>query len=301
MSGGFPIANPSLAAERRLGIALVVAAAVLWSLAGLFTRLIALDVWTLLFWRAVFGGALMFAYLVFEHRGRSLAVFGRIGALGWGAAAICAIAMIAYVAALKLTSVANVLVIYAMTPFFAAGIAFAWTGERPSRRTLIASAVSLAGVAVMVSGSARSGRLMGDALALLMTGFFAFSIVMARRDPNFSMTPVNVIAALLCAMVCWPLSQAGVPGPQDLVLVALFGFCTIGGAFVLYMAGAKRLPAAETGLIGLIDTVLGPLWVWLAFQELPGAAALAGGAIVLSAVTWYMATELRGERMARAG
>ena len=281
------------ARERRLGVFLVLIAAFLWSLAGLFTRVIALDVWTLLFWRAVFGGGLMFVYLVVEHRSRCFAVFGRLGALGWSAAGICAIAMVAYVAALKLTSVANVLVIYATTPFFAAGIAFAWTGERPSRRALIASAVSLAGVAIMVSGSARSGKLLGDVLALVMTSFFAFSIVMARRDPNFSMTPVNVLASLLCALACWPLSQAGLPGAQDLLLVALFGFCTIGGAFVLYMAGAKRLPAAETGLIGLIDTLLGPLWVWLAFSETPSLAALIGGAVMLGAVAWYMAGELR--------
>lgn len=279
--------------ERRLGIMLVVAAAILWSLAGVFTRIIALDVWTLLFWRAVFGGGLMLVYMVVEHRGRSLAVFGGIGALGWSAAGICAIAMVAYVAALKLTNVANVLVIYATTPLFAAAIAYVWTGERPSRRAIIASAVSLAGVAVMVSGSARSGRLLGDFLALVMTSFFAFSIVMARRDPSFSMTPVNVLASALCAAVCWPLSQAGLPGAQDLALVALFGFCTIGGAFVLYMAGAKRLPPAETGLIGLIDTVLGPLWVWLAFSETPGKAALIGGAVMLGAVVWYMAAEAR--------
>ena len=204
--------------------------------------------------------------------------------------------MVAYISALKLTSVANVLIVYAMTPFFAAGIAYVWTGERATRRTLLASAIALVGVAIMVSGSAQSGRLAGDALALVMTFTFAGIIVMARRDPTYSMTPVCVTSSFLCIALCWPLSQPGLPSPHDLVVLALFGFCTIGLALILYMAGARRLPAAETGFINLIDTVLGPLWVWLAFAETPVTAALIGGGIVMAAVVWYMAAELRGAR-----
>ena len=279
--------------DRQLGIALVLGAAFMWSLAGVFTRLLPYDAWTLITWRAFFGGVMMTAYMAYEQDGLSLGGFTRIGPLGLGAAAISCIAMIAYISALKLTSVAHVLVIYAMTPLFAAVIAYAWMGERVSRSALIASGIALLGIVVMVGASAGRGRLLGDFLAVVMTSFFAVILVMARRDPAFSMTPVNIVAAVFCVLVCWPLSQAGVPGPRDMMLLILFGFTTTGCALMLYMAGARRLPAAETGLLSLVDTVLGPLWVWLAFNETPGTSALMGGVIVLGAVAWYIATEAR--------
>lgn len=279
--------------DRRLGILLVLGAAIMWSLVGLFTRLIPLDAWTLTTWRALFGGLTMLLYMRYERRGLSLRGFTKIGLLGLAAAAISGIAMIAYIAALRHTSVAHVMVIYAMTPLFAAGIAYAWMRERVSGNTLIASAIALLGIGAMVGGSAGSGGLLGDFLAFIMTSFFAVILVMARRDPTFSMTPVNIVGALLCVLVCWPLSQADLPSGGELLLLAIFGFATTGCALILYMAGARRLPAAEAGLISLLDTVLAPLWVWLAFDEAPGVSALVGGAIVLGAVAWYIVAEAR--------
>jgi drug/metabolite transporter (DMT)-like permease len=77
----------------------------------------------------------------------------------------------------------------------------------------------------------------------------------------------------------------------------VFGLTTIGLAFVLFMEGAKFIPSAEAGLISLLDVVLGPLWVFIAFGENPGLATMLGGAIVLAAAVWRMAPELRQERV----
>ena len=77
----------------------------------------------------------------------------------------------------------------------------------------------------------------------------------------------------------------------------VFGLTTIGLAFVLFMEGAKFIPSAEAGLISLLDVVLGPLWVFIAFGENPGLATILGGAIVLAAALWRMAPELRQERV----
>ena len=77
----------------------------------------------------------------------------------------------------------------------------------------------------------------------------------------------------------------------------VFGLTTIGLAFVLFMEGAKRIPSAEAGLISLLDVVLGPFWVFLAFGENPGAATVLGGAIVLAAALWRMAPDLAREKV----
>ena len=87
-------------------------------------------------------------------------------------------------------------------------------------------------------------------------------------------------------------------GLTDLGVLFVFGLTTIGLAFVLFMEGAKLIPSADAGLISLLDVVLGPIWVFLAFGENPGLATLLGGAIVLGAAVWRMAPELRRERAA---
>ena len=97
------------------------------------------------------------------------------------------------------TTVADVLVIYATMPFVAAGMALVINGERVSRRTLVAAGVAMIGVVVMVASGLGSGRLLGQALSLLMTATFALMAVLQRRDPSMSMTSINAAAAFVAA------------------------------------------------------------------------------------------------------
>ena len=114
-------------------------------------------------------------------------------------------------------------------------------------------------------------------------------VVLQRRDPGMSMTAINAAAAALASALGFALSPHPPVGAYDLTLLFAFGFTTICVAFGLFMEGAKRIPAAEAGLISMLDVVLGPLWVYLAFGEDPGLATLAGGGFVLVAVIWQMA------------
>ena len=271
------------------GIVLVTAATVLWSTAGLFVRALDLDVWTIQAWRSLFGALALVAIVFIQHGSRTPAVFRSIGRAGLAAVPVSAISMLAYIAALELTTVANVMVVYATVPFVAAGIAFVWIGERPARNTLVASAIALLGISVMAGSATRAGDVAGNALSLLMTASFSVLLVMVRRHPSLPMAPINALGAALCAILCWPLMPAGVPGAVDLAILALFGLTTMGIGYLLFLAGGRLIPSSEAGLIGLLDVILGPLWVWLAFGEQPGEAALTGGGIVFSAVLWYLA------------
>jgi drug/metabolite transporter (DMT)-like permease len=117
---------------------------------------------------------------------------------------------------------------------------------------------------------------------------------MARRYPGLSMAAVIALAGLLCAAVAWPLMQAPVPDARTMAILALFGIATTSLAYLLFLLGARHIPSGEAGLLGLLDTVLSPLWVWLAFGETPTTAALLGGGIVLMSVVWYLGGGLRG-------
>ena len=282
---------------RAYGVVLVSAASILWSTAGLFVRLIdadgPLDLWTMLTWRALFAALSLFLVIALQHRGRTPREIRAIGWPGIAAVPVAAISMVSYIAALKLTTVANVLVIYATVPFLAALLAYLWIGEQVQRRVLAASAVALVGILIMAGSATRPQDIAGNALAFLMTLTFAGLVVMARRYPSLGMAPINALGSVLCALSCWPLMTGATPTAYQLVVLALFGATNTALAFMLFLIGGRHIPSSEAGLIGMLDVVLGPFWVWLVFAEEPGAPALAGGGLVLAAVLWYLAAQLR--------
>jgi len=285
---------PNQSAARRRGALFVLGATFLWSLAGLFARLIPhLDFGTVLFGRAAFGGGfgLLMAFIDWRR--------GRLNArLLWSPFAplvifLSSTAISTYVAALMTTTVADVLVIYATLPFFAAGMAFVITGERASRRTLIAAGVAMVGIVVMVAGELGQGRFLGQALSLFMTATFAMLVVLQRRDPNLPVAPINALAALVAAGFGYAVSKHVAVSAFDVGVLFLFGVTTITIAFAMFMEGAKHVPPAEAALIAMLDVVVGPLLVLLAFGEMPARTTLIGGAFVLVAALWRLAPELR--------
>lgn len=289
---------PGDKSARRRGVLLVLIATVLWSLAGVFARLLAhLDVWTVMGWRALLGAASIAAVGLIEWRNGRLENPLGFGALSPLVALLAMIAISAYTASVMTTTIADVMVIYATLPFVAAAIGFLINGERVSTRTLLASGAALVGIIVIAASGLGSGRLLGQALSMLMTLAFAAMIVLQRRRPGASMIAVNCIGALGSGLFGLANSPLEAISLHDFAILFVFGLTTIGLAFVLFMEGAKFIPSAEAGLISLLDVVLGPFWVFIAFRENPGLATLIGGAIVLGAALWRMAPELRQERI----
>jgi drug/metabolite transporter (DMT)-like permease len=114
------------------------------------------------------------------------------------------------------------------------------------------------------------------------------------------MAPAAALATAITALVALPMAEPLTTGPRDLLLLAFFGVGQFGTGFLLFMAGARSIPVAESSLIGMLEVVLGPLWVWLAVNEQPGLASLAGGALILAALTANTVTDLRTPRRERA-
>lgn len=267
----------------KLGILFVMASAIAWSTAGLFTRLIPLDSWTLLVWRGVFGGLATLAYIVVSERGKTLQRFRSIGWPGLLFAVVSTIAMICYITSLTLTTVAHVAIIYATVPFLAAGLAFAMLGERPTAGSLFASLAALLGVATM-AGLSHEGTMSGDILALLMTVAMAILMVIARLYRSIPVMPAVCVAVFMSSLVSLPFAKHAIPGGQDLVMLAQFGVMNLAIGVIFFVYGSRHLPAIETALISSLDAPLAPIWVWLAFAETPGLATIIGAMIVFAAV-----------------
>ena len=150
------------------GMLLVTAATLAWSSAGLFTRMIPLDSWTLLLWRGVFG-AVALALISFSlERKKSVIEFLSLGRSGWIFAIVSAVGMVLFITALTHTSVAHVSIVYATVPLVTALLAWLILRERPTKDAIAASLAAVVGVGVMV-GVTGEGSLLGDLLALGMT------------------------------------------------------------------------------------------------------------------------------------
>ena len=257
------------------------------------------DLWTMLAWRSLFAALSLAAVAAVQTGWRPRAVLASLGWPGLMAIPISAVSMFSYVAALKLTTVTNVLTVYATVPFIAGALAYVWQGETVRPRFIAASAVALVGIVITTGSATRPQDIAGNGFALLMTVTFAIILVMARRYPHLGLSWINALAAGLCALACLPLMSASVPDARALAVLAAFGITTTALAYLLFLTGGRYVPSGEAGLLGLLDVVLGPLWVWLAFSERPSSAALLGGSIVIVAVAWYLLAELRRPTAAR--
>jgi drug/metabolite transporter (DMT)-like permease len=276
----------------RRGALLVAAAAVCWSSGALIARLVTTTPWTTNLWRSLFASLFLGLTLSVVRR-RTIVAQWRDGGLPVLAVAACmSLASTCFIFSLSLTSVANTLILMATGPYVAGVLGWLVLGERVAPRTWVTMSVALAGAVVMVSTSVARGALVGDLLAIVMAMSFATATVLVRRHPDVPMMPAAALATTLTFLLALPLARPWSATPSDLVLLAVFGIAQFGAGFFLFMAGARLLPAAETSLIGMLETVLGPIWVWLVLAERPSAAALVGGGLILGALATNAVVDL---------
>jgi len=283
---------------RRRGQLFVVLAAIAWSTAGVVQRELSVGTATQLAGRAIFAALALAAFVAVMSRGRPVAAFRAIGVAGLGVAVTTAIASGTFIVALNHATVANVLFMQAASPVAAALLAWFAFGESITRRTALAMAVALTGVALMVGGPG-SGGVLGVTASLVMMLAFAVSIVIVRHRRDVSMLPAICLSQVLVVLVAAPFSHPGSGTGRDLLLLALLGVGQMGLGLAFVTMGARLLPAAEVALITLLEVVLGPLWVWISIAEQPAATAIVGGCIVIVAVL-LQATEKTRARVASA-
>jgi len=266
-----------------LGTILATSAAVAYSTAGYFTRLIELDVPTVLFWRGLYAGLFMSACIAVMHGRETITAIRNIGFAGLLVAILSAAATVCYLNALRLTTVAEVMAINATSPFISGTLAWLLIGEKERRPVVLASVVALVGVLIMVGPGARTGRFEGAALAFMMTLFLALMIVTMRANKSVSMLPASCLSAFLSSIVVWPITSGAIPAGAPMFHLALFGIVQFGLGLIFRTLAIRHITALRSSLLERLQTVLGTFWVWLAFAEAPPVTTIVGGSIVLVA------------------
>jgi len=274
------------AAARRRAIAMMIVAATCWSSGGFLVRAQSItDPWEIVFWRSTFMVLFVAGVLAAMHRRRTIAAVRAVGWPGLASGAFLACTFFFFIASLTRTTVANTFVLMSVAPFTAAIAGKAFLREAVPARTWIAMAIAFAGIVVMFGDSVDAGRLVGNLLALGVPCFFAAQVTVLRKyHATVDMLPQVMIAGVLSIVVAAPLALPITARAGDLAVLAVMGAIQLGAGCLLATAASRHLTATELGLLGLLEPILGPIWVWALMGEHPGRATLVGGAIVLAAV-----------------
>ena len=244
-----------------------------------------------LFYRSIFTFLALLGYLLVRHRTRLIKIFLEIGRPGLITTVLMTGSSISFVGAITLTSVANALVILATMPFFGAVLGWLILGETVKPRTRNSIILAVIGIVVIFSGSLGGGYWIGDLLALMTAFLQGLNLVILRQHKGRDvLTPSLCLSGLFVALLVLPMANPGQTQQGDLQVLMIMGLVIIPVAMVLFLGGARHAPAAEIALLSLIETVLGPLWVWLVVGEVAGTLTLIGGAIVILAVggnAWF--------------
>ena len=266
----------------------------------LLIRLITTDPWTLLACRSLLLGLALTAGLALYYRGETLACFRSIGRQGLLLSLLLALAGLLFVMAVAHTSVANTLIIMSAAPLFAAIMSRLFLKEAVAPRTWIAVILALGGVAIIVQGSLGGGQLLGDLLAIGASAALAGSFTMIRGLRAINMIPAAALSGFIAGLAALPLASPFGLGQSDLGYLLLMGLVMLPVSFALTTLGPRYLPAPEVSLLMLLETFLGPLWVWLVLREEPSPQALIGGAVIVTVLIVHSAIALRRTQTAMA-
>jgi drug/metabolite transporter (DMT)-like permease len=279
-----------------LGAALVAGGALCWSFAGVVTRSLQANPWEIVFWRSVVMSLVL---------GGSMLVFDRAATLdalrrAWRAMLLSAFclsgAFVGFFVALQHTTVANTLVVTASAPLIAALLARVFLGEAVRPATWIAMLAAIGGVSLTVVDSLSVTGFVGPLLALFCAISFAANMVVIRTRPDVNMMFSVVLGGIVSALITLPLAWPFPAPANEIPWLAFLGIVQLGLGLVLFTLGLRHLPAATASLVGLLETVLGPLWVWLAFGETPGLYGFIGGGVILGALALNTLWEARAAR-----
>jgi drug/metabolite transporter (DMT)-like permease len=254
----------------------------------------------IVFWRSVSQSIFVLVFLLARNGGTTLRVFFDIGHSGLLASVFLGLAFFGFVFSITNTTVANTMFLISTVPFFTALLAWPMLRERVTGVTWIAILVALIGVLVMVSQALTMGKLLGNVMGLFCAGSTALYIICIRWGAvggrKIDMIPVVCVAGLVAALISFIFEGGRVSvSSNDLIWCLIAGACQNGPGFMLYTMAARYVAAAELSLLGLVEVIIGPIWVWLLFNEIPALSTVTGGIFVLSAVVglaiWSMYRE----------
>ena len=260
---------------------------------SLFIRLSSIDTWGLVFYRGIIPFFAVFFGMLLIYRLNFFKILMTSGIHGIIYVITFSITNITFVVSIQNTNVANTLVMIATAPMLSAILGSIFLKEPPDKKTLISIIITFLSVIYIFFDSLKLGNFYGDILGFITAIGLAVGAVTIRSAKSKNLVPAAVVGKLLVATFALLFVENFALINQDLIIVPLMCILCVAIPFVLVTIAPRFIPAAEVNLFFLLETIIGPIWVWLIIKEQPSVETLFGGVVIIITIAIHSFLKLR--------
>jgi drug/metabolite transporter (DMT)-like permease len=260
---------------------------------SLFIRLSNVDTWGLVFYRGIIPFITVFLGMLLIYKLNFFKILFNSGYHGLLYVATFSITNITFVVSIQNTNVANTLVMIATAPMLSAILGAIFLKEPPDRKTWISIIITFLAIIYIFFDSLKLGNFFGDILGFITAVGLAVGAVTIRSAKSKNLVPAAVVGKLFVAIFALFFIESFLLVERDLIIVPLMCILCVAIPFVLVTIAPRFIPAAEVNLFFLLETIIGPIWVWLIIKEQPSIETLYGGAIIVITIAIHSFLKLR--------
>ena len=260
---------------------------------SLFIRLSSIDTWGLVFYRGIIPFFAVFFGMLLIYRLNFFKILMTSGIHGIIYVITFSITNITFVVSIQNTNVANTLVMIATAPMLSAILGAIFLKEHPDKKTLISIIITFLSVIYIFFDSLKLGNFYGDILGFITAIGLAVGAVTIRSAKSKNLVPAAVVGKLLVATFALLFVENFALINQDMIIVPLMCILCVAIPFVLVTIAPRFIPAAEVNLFFLLETIIGPIWVWLIIKEQPSVETLFGGVVIIITIAIHSFLKLR--------
>ena len=260
---------------------------------SLFIRLSSIDTWGLVFYRGIIPFFAVFFGMLLIYRLNFFKILMTSGIHGIIYVITFSITNITFVVSIQNTNVANTLVMIATAPMLSAILGAIFLKEHPDKKTLISIIITFLSVIYIFFDSLKVGNFYGDILGFITAIGLAVGAVTIRSAKSKNLVPAAVVGKLLVATFALLFVENFALINQDMIIVPLMCILCVAIPFVLVTIAPRFIPAAEVNLFFLLETIIGPIWVWLIIKEQPSVETLFGGVVIIITIAIHSFLKLR--------
>jgi drug/metabolite transporter (DMT)-like permease len=260
---------------------------------SLFIRLSSVDTWGLVFYRGIIPFFTVLIGMLIIYKLNFFKMLFTSGNHGIIYILTFSLTNITFVVSIQNTNVANTLVMIAMAPMLSAILGAIFLKELPDKKTWIAIFVTFGAAVYIFYDSLKLGNFFGDILGLITALGLAIGAVTIRSARNKNLVPAAVVGKLIVALFALFFIESFTLTKSDQIIVPLMCIMCVAIPFVLVTIAPRFIPAAEVNLFFLLETIIGPIWVWLVIQEQPSIETIQGGAVIITAIAIHSFIKLK--------
>ncbi len=260
---------------------------------SLFIRLSNVDTWGLVFYRGIIPFFTVFLGMLIIYKLNFFKILLSSGYHGLIYVGTFSITNITFVVSIQNTNVANTLVMIATAPMLSAILGAIFLKEPPDKKTWISIIITFIAIIYIFSDSLKLGNFYGDILGFITAIGLAVGAVTIRAAKSKNLVPAAVVGKLFVATFALFFIESFVLENKDLIIVPLMCILCVAIPFVLVTIAPRFIPAAEVNLFFLLETIIGPIWVWMIIKEQPSVETLYGGAVIIITIATHSFLKLR--------